>query len=280
MGSRGGVPCCVLGTPCPWGLRADAVPLPCGPLQAKIQAIIAGAKEASKAEAESVEGGGPMVGTAQRLTPHSTQGRPCRLEVLPCSGLSRRRYCAQGLPLTAQYLRVRRSRSRTLPPLWRSGRASPSRRQAAGMLLCLPRLRPAACGTAVWRCKVHPALTRACGPQVSSDETERLIKMEEVLHGRVIGQVRGQRRGGPVSGVAVDAVASPPHPHHRPLHLLHRRRPCPPSAAPFAAHAWASRTPTAPSRPSSSPGQRVRLAAHERPQLSSAARIASGGRGT
>jgi len=26
--------------------------------------------------------------------------------------------------------------------------------------------------------------------KVSSDETERLIKMEEVLHGRVIGQVR------------------------------------------------------------------------------------------
>jgi ATP-dependent Clp protease ATP-binding subunit ClpC len=31
-------------------------------LKAKIQAIIAGAKETSKAEAESVEGGGPMVG--------------------------------------------------------------------------------------------------------------------------------------------------------------------------------------------------------------------------
>lgn len=27
--------------------------------------------------------------------------------------------------------------------------------------------------------------------KVSSDETERLVKMEEVLHGRVIGQVRG-----------------------------------------------------------------------------------------
>jgi ATP-dependent Clp protease ATP-binding subunit ClpC len=26
--------------------------------------------------------------------------------------------------------------------------------------------------------------------KVSADETERLIKMEEVLHGRVIGQVR------------------------------------------------------------------------------------------
>lgn len=30
--------------------------------------------------------------------------------------------------------------------------------------------------------------------KVSSDETERLVKMEEVLHGRVIGQVRGGAR--------------------------------------------------------------------------------------
>jgi hypothetical protein len=32
--------------------------------------------------------------------------------------------------------------------------------------------------------------------KVSADETERLIKMEEVLHGRVIGQVRGWAGGG------------------------------------------------------------------------------------
>ena len=36
-------------------------------LKAKISAIIAGAKEASKAEAESVEGGGPFVTEQVRL---------------------------------------------------------------------------------------------------------------------------------------------------------------------------------------------------------------------
>ncbi|KXZ48535.1 hypothetical protein GPECTOR_27g706 [Gonium pectorale] len=72
-------------------------------LKAKIQAIIAGAKEASKAEAESVEGGGPVV-TEQDIASIVAQWT--------------------GIPIE----------------------------------------------------------------KVSSDETERLIKMEEVLHGRVIGQ--------------------------------------------------------------------------------------------
>ena len=37
-------------------------------------------------------------------------------------------------------------------------------------------------------CRTRAHNTRTPPPQVSSDETERLIKMEEVLHGRVIGQ--------------------------------------------------------------------------------------------
>ncbi|KIY91300.1 putative ATP-dependent Clp protease, ATP-binding protein [Monoraphidium neglectum] len=72
-------------------------------LKAKISAIIAGAKETSKAEAESVEGGGPQVTEADIAN------------------------------IVAQWTGI---------PI----------------------------------------------EKVSSDETERLIKMEEVLHGRVIGQ--------------------------------------------------------------------------------------------
>lgn len=39
--------------------------------------------------------------------------------------------------------------------------------------------------------------------KVSADETERLIKMEEVLHGRVIGQVCGGGGCWPLQGGGV-----------------------------------------------------------------------------
>ncbi len=45
-------------------------------------------------------------------------------------------------------------------------------------------------GSKILSCKLpgHHALDASLCSQVSSDETERLIKMEEVLHNRVIGQ--------------------------------------------------------------------------------------------
>jgi len=46
-------------------------------LKAKISAIIAGAKETSKAEAESVEGGGPQVRPADSRT-RAARGKRCR----------------------------------------------------------------------------------------------------------------------------------------------------------------------------------------------------------
>lgn len=49
-------------------------------------------------------------------------------------------------------------------------------------------------GLASWPCS-FPSLP-SLASQVSSDETERLIKMEEVLHGRVIGQEEAVSSGG------------------------------------------------------------------------------------
>jgi hypothetical protein len=56
--------------------------------------------------------------------------------------------------------------------------------------------------------------------KVSADETERLIKMEEVLHGRVIGQVRPRFQGpgawlhgcGHKDGCKLQKVTQPPLP--------------------------------------------------------------------
>lgn len=44
--------------------------------------------------------------------------------------------------------------------------------------------------------------------KVSADETERLIKMEEVLHGRVIGQVRRQSHGHGCMAVSTTITAA------------------------------------------------------------------------
>ncbi|KAJ9506171.1 hypothetical protein QJQ45_016506 [Haematococcus lacustris] len=98
-------------------------------LKAKIQAILAGAKEQSKAEAESVEGAGPHGDRAPSPpVPYVCMAWPARA-------------CPSGPQVTEQDI--------------------------ANIV-------------AQW--------TGIPVEKVSSDETERLIKMEEVLHGRVIGQ--------------------------------------------------------------------------------------------
>lgn len=108
--------------------------------------------------------------------------------------------------------------------------------------------------------------------KVSADETERLIKMEEVLHGRVIGQVcmgvwrarmcvgaqccwdlLGWRVPRPKKGGKTPFAAMSLHNILRdavavltaaaccavPWCAACRRRPCPPSAAPFVVRVWA-----------------------------------------
>ena len=175
-------------------------------LKAQIQAITQNAKDSAKAELESGEGGGPLV-TEQDIANIVAQWTGIPVEkVGGCRGGAAWARDGggwrgksggsvgtggNGLP---QMLQMSHGRYYSSHPVHYRGGARSAGKQTRGSVIIL-RVCPLCClSQNLRRPRLYP-LTHPLTPppaplltQVSSDETERLVKMEEVLHGRVIGQ--------------------------------------------------------------------------------------------